>query len=186
MSKQPTPDQADLQVEYRDVPDFPGYRVGTDGSAWSRKLGGRYSKSCRRNWKRLKAGLNSDGYPTVTLYRENSKPVVRTVGAIVLTTFVGPCPAGMECCHNDGDPANNALSNLRWDTHASNIADKKQHGTEHQGEAHYRARLTERAVMEIRRRYASGEIAKVLAAEFAIKKGTVYDIVYRRAWKHVA
>jgi hypothetical protein len=53
---------------------------------------------------------------------------------LVLLAFVGPRPSGMECCHGDGNNGNNKLSNLRWDTHASNEADKLKHGTDNRAE----------------------------------------------------
>jgi hypothetical protein len=31
-------------------------------------------------------------------------------------------------CHNDGDPTNDHLDNLRWDTHAANMQDAADHG----------------------------------------------------------
>lgn len=37
---------------------------------------------------------------------------------------------GMEVCHNDGDPYNNRLENLRWDTRSGNHNDKHRHGTD--------------------------------------------------------
>lgn len=51
------------------------------------------------------------------------------VHRLVLEAFVGPCPEGMECCHNDGDYRNNHLTNIRWDTHVNNMRDSIQHGT---------------------------------------------------------
>ena len=42
---------------------------------------------------------------------------------LVLETFTGPCPPGQEGCHDDGDPSNNRLENLRWDTKSANAAD---------------------------------------------------------------
>lgn len=45
------------------------------------------------------------------------------VHRMVLETFTGPCPPGMEGCHNDGNPANNTVENLRWDTKEANVAD---------------------------------------------------------------
>lgn len=50
------------------------------------------------------------------------------VHALVLEAFIGPRPSGMVCCHNDGDPLNNSVDNLRWDTQASNILDIVKHG----------------------------------------------------------
>jgi hypothetical protein len=48
---------------------------------------------------------------------------------LVLLTFVGDCPEGMEACHNNGNPLDNRLTNLRWDTHANNGDDLSRHGT---------------------------------------------------------
>lgn len=53
------------------------------------------------------------------------------VHRLVLTAFNGPCPDGMEGCHNDGNPANNHIDNLRWDTRSNNAYDKGLHGTDH-------------------------------------------------------
>lgn len=49
--------------------------------------------------------------------------------ALVLVAFRGPRPAGMEGCHNNGDPADNRLENLRWDTRVANRQDAIRHGT---------------------------------------------------------
>lgn len=49
-----------------------------------------------------------------------------SVGCLVLEVFVGPRPKGMVCCHWDDNPANNHLSNLRWDTYSANEEDKKR------------------------------------------------------------
>jgi hypothetical protein len=69
--------------------------------------------------------------------------------------FRGPCPPGMEACHNNGDPTDNRLCNLRWDTHANNEADKIRHGTYFirarlKGERNGNSKLTEEEVRLIR------------------------------------
>lgn len=46
---------------------------------------------------------------------------------IVLTTFVGPCPEGLECRHLDGVKTNCRLSNLAWGTVTENAEDRKKH-----------------------------------------------------------
>lgn len=50
------------------------------------------------------------------------------VHRLVLTAFVGPCPDGMVGCHNNGDPTDNRLENLRWDTQSANVRDQIAHG----------------------------------------------------------
>lgn len=56
------------------------------------------------------------------------KKTQRVVAPLVLEAFVGPRPRGTECCHWDGDPTNDALSNLRWGTSKENSADQMRHG----------------------------------------------------------
>ncbi len=50
------------------------------------------------------------------------------VHRLVLTAFVGPCPDGMVGCHNNGDPTDNRVENLRWDTRSENVRDQIDHG----------------------------------------------------------
>lgn len=59
--------------------------------------------------------------------------VERTFGvhALVLRAFVGPPPPGYEGCHNDGDPTNNWVGNLRWGARSTNVRDSVRHGTHH-------------------------------------------------------
>jgi hypothetical protein len=70
---------------------------------------------------------NRGDYRQVTLFREN-RGAPTLVQHLVLEAFVGPRPAGMVCCHNDGDGSNNCLGNLRWDTYGENNLDLVRHG----------------------------------------------------------
>jgi hypothetical protein len=69
-------------------------------------------------------------YPTVGLHR-NGKRIERAVHQLVLVAFRGACPEGQVACHNDGNPGNNRLENLRWDTQSNNLRDEVAHGTHH-------------------------------------------------------
>lgn len=75
-----------------------------------------------------KGGVNGDDYLYVNLSRKGKVTRV-AVHTLVLTAFVGPRPHGMQACHWDDTPENNRLSNLRWDTHAGNSADKERNNT---------------------------------------------------------
>lgn len=103
---------------------------------------------------------------------------------LVLTAFVGPCPDGFEACHNDGSPLNNKLENLRWDTHLSNLADKKKHGTQINGERHKLAKLTKDKVLKIRS--LQGKISHQKLSEiFNVSRRLIGGIMSRTKWKHV-
>ncbi len=140
----------------------------------------------RTEWKQLAPVKQRAGHQRVTLCAGGKKINV-FVHKIVLETFVGPCPDGMEGCHSpDRDPSNNRLENLRWDTHAENIEDKTRHGTTAKGEGHGEAVLTEKQVIEIRSLFASGAYSqKSLAAMFGVVKGTIFYIVRGITWRHV-
>lgn len=80
------------------------------------------------------------GYVWIRLTDGEGGKVDRGAHALVLSAFVGPCPDGMEACHRDGNPANNRLANLRWDTHQSNVDDTVRHGRVPRGDAHWTRR----------------------------------------------
>ncbi|MEJ7806020.1 MAG: NUMOD4 domain-containing protein [Telluria sp.] len=107
------------------------------------------------------------------------------VHALVLTAFLCFAPTGEEGCHDDGNPANNALKNLRWDTRASNQADRTKHGTDNAGERNGQATLTEQNVRSIKTRLATGAKVGVLAKEFGVVHGAISLIKQGKRWRHV-
>jgi len=74
--------------------------------------------------------VDSTGRWRITL-RLRTAGIERTflVHRLVIEAFVEPQPSNMECCHYDGNPANNHLTNLRWDTRSENRLDSVRHGT---------------------------------------------------------
>lgn len=171
-------------VEYRDVEGFECYRVGSDGSVWSCRTG-RWFRLAVRVQRRRKG--DGKGYLHVDLRKKRGAGKVfrRYVHRLVLTAFVGPCPAGMVTCHNDGDRHNNRLENLRWDTLANNQEDRKKHGTARLGEESVCAKLTTAAVIAIRIAAASGEAYPSIAERHGISRAYISEIVLRRKWRHV-
>lgn len=67
------------------------------------------------------------GYLCTTLNRPGMQ-MRPHVHRLVLETFVGPCPDGMECRHVDGNQMNNWLSNLKWGTSQENAEDRVRQG----------------------------------------------------------
>lgn len=70
------------------------------------------------------------GYHMVTL-KSNGRRKTYHVHRLVLDAFVGPLPDGLVSCHNNGDPQDNRLANLRYDTPSANNFDKVRHGKDH-------------------------------------------------------
>lgn len=83
----------------------------------------------------LNATKTKGGYLSVHL-GVNKKKFNFLVHYLILKTFISERPEGYECCHNNGNPADNRLQNLRWDTHFNNNQDRKKHGNYPSGEKH--------------------------------------------------
>ena len=131
----------------------------------------------------LKPGIVTSGHFIVGIHR---KGVTEThkVHRLVLESFIGPCPPGMGACHDDGDPSNNRLDNLRWDTHQANMDDKIRHGTLAKGERQGLAKLTDEKVREIRARLAKGELQYEIAAAYGVCKTSISFIKAGKTWRH--
>jgi hypothetical protein len=171
-------------VEYREVVGFRGYRVGDDGSIWSRHRGG--IDWLKDEWKQLKPWPgNAHGHLAVGL-RMGGGRYKRYVHQLVLDAFIGACPPGQQCRHLDDDRLNNRLSNLCWGTQAENYDDRRRNGRDSAGSRHHHAILVESQVAEIRSLAAAGVARRELAGRFGIHRGQIDRIVTGKAWKHVA
>lgn len=69
-------------------------------------------------------------------YAANGKTRNARVSVMVAETFLGPRPEGADVCHNDGDPTNNRVENLRYDTHSENMRDMVRHGRNNASKTH--------------------------------------------------
>ncbi|MBY0461344.1 MAG: HNH endonuclease [Gemmataceae bacterium] len=177
-------------IEFRDVVGFPGYRVGSDGSVWScwkliPRPGGGGNKAVMGNiWRQRAISFLPSGRAYVSLCLEGCSKN-KYVAHLVLEAFCGPRPDGQEACHEDGDIKNNSYSNLRWDTHAGNMADKVRHGTHNRGVRHNKAILSEEQVRSVRARVSGGESRSSVASDFCVSYQTVTDIVTGKTWGHL-
>ena len=74
---------------------------------------------------------------------------------------------------------------MAWKTAVENAADKVRHGTAPIGVKNAQARLKEKNVADIIRRYAAGEKSVILADEYQISAATVLAVVRGDIWVHV-
>jgi len=98
------------------------YEVSDQGRV-RRVVGGRGSRS----FGRCKKLTPSQGHAKVSLNRPGEQ-ATKQVHQLVMDAFVGPCPAGQECIHEDGNGLNNRLGNLRWGTPLRNAQDRVRDG----------------------------------------------------------
>jgi hypothetical protein len=165
--------------------NHPGYLVGDDGSVWSRRRDGRQCGATRQygELRRLGGHRLRSGHIVASLGRGNHN--VRYIHRLVLESFSGPCPEGMECRHLDGDPSNNRLGNLAWGTRVENMADKARHGTQPRGARVHNARLNDGVIPIIRDAYSRGVTQDQIARVFGVTTMTIWHVVNGRTWTHV-
>lgn len=166
------------------IPRFLDYAIAKDGRVWSKPRTTPHGHKRKGRWLNLK---KRSGYLAVNLsinFREYSYSVHR----LILETYVGLCPKGMECRHLDGNSLNNNLDNLCWGTHSENIFDSIKHGTHINiyGEQCSWTKLTEQDVRMIIYMYRTGlflqrEIAKI----YGVTQRAISKTVNRKTWKHL-
>ena len=77
----------------------------------------------------LKPRPDAYGYPLVNLSRNSIQKTVK-VHQVVAEVFLGPCPPGMEVCHNRPNSRDCAeATNLRYGTRGENVQQSVQEGT---------------------------------------------------------
>ncbi len=125
------------------------------------------------------------GRKSISLWKNNREKRTR-VHRLVLTAFVGKCPDGMECCHYDGNPSNNNMPNLRWDTHRNNYLDMKRHGrsTGNKPGCRTYSKVTEGQVREIRE-IGRTKTLREIASMYPIETSQVSNILLNISWKNV-
>ena len=169
-----------MKYQIKEIPSLPNYFADTSGNIWSKKSG---------ELKKLKPYKMQVGYlivdPSVM-----GKSKHKRVHRLVLEAFVGPCPEGMEACHNNHIRDDNRLENLRWDTRKNNSHDALERGTHSGlhilGEKAGASKLTDEEVVSIRKQSQYGVEQKQLAKLFNISAPAISFIVRRITWKHIS
>ncbi len=161
---------------------IPGYEQKYHISDRGRIMIVRYKGSPVSKIKKL--GPDKDGYPRTTLYANGYKNY--RVHRLVLLAFIGACPSGAEAAHLDGDPNNNALSNLAYISHRENIHHRIGHGTAPIGERCPWAALNEQSVREIREfciPHSRVHGVSAMARKFGVSRRAIQFARNRRNWK---
>jgi hypothetical protein len=107
------------------------------------------------------------------------------VHVLVLVAWVGPCPPGMQCCHNDGNARNNWVGNLRWDTPENNRKDMVRHGSIACGRKLPNSKLYDEDVLRMCEMRRKGWSLRGLAARFGMATRNVKCVLAGTAYKHV-
>jgi hypothetical protein len=116
---------ANINEQWADVIGYEGhYVVSNLGRVASvdKTVAGKNSTMRRIKGRILSPGVSTKGkgYPVVSLWRDGAGRS-REVHRLVALAFCANANHAPEVNHKDGDPKNNASSNLEWCTHAQNM-----------------------------------------------------------------
>lgn len=168
---------------WKDIVGYEGlYLVSNYGQIKSlprKTTSGKLLKQVNHTNGRLGVGLSKNG-----------KEKTHCTSRLVIEAFVGPRPMGMECCHNDGNPQNNYISNLRYDTHKNNMKDMKKHGTFSPPPIHLdsdnpNSKMDRSSIVKIRKLLQKGVRVLDIAKLFGVHITTIYRIKNKETWGHL-
>ncbi len=174
-----------MQEFWKPIPNYEGlYEASIFGRVRSldRTTLTKNGKSRKIKGKILKQiYTEKDPRPQVSLCKNFSVNIFR-VHVLVMLTFVGPRPDGLDICHNDGCTTNNCIGNLRYDTQSNNEKDKIIHGTAKRGGNCNFTKLTDEQVKEIRELSKTNLSQSEIAAKFNISRQQVSKIKLNTRW----
>lgn len=170
------------EVRYLSIPNFPGYRIGSDGSLWScRTKGG----NTGNKWRKAQPNKRKCGHLFTGLHNKGVYRVV-AIHTLVLEAFCGPRPSGFHCRHLNGVSDDNRLENLAWGTPKENAEDQVKHGVMIRGERVGISKLNENKVREIRKLLLAGDSKLSISRKYGVRDGTIHFIAKGKTWRHVS
>jgi hypothetical protein len=169
--------------EWRSIPDHGDYEASSLG-----RIRRAHATNTRPAGSILKTKPDRHGYLKICL-SVGGRPLHRQVHRLVCLAFHGLPPTERhEAAHRDGIRTKCEPDNLRWATHAEQIADRDEHGRYWHvvGEDHPMRVLNDALVIDLRQRWQrNGTSIKALAREVGHAYLTIYDAVKGRTWRHL-
>lgn len=183
---------------WRDIPRYEGlYQVSNFGRIKRLHRDKKYRCGLFRI---LKQKIDQNGYCCIGLYK-NKRRKDFLIHRLVLEVFIGKCPPKMELYHNDGNPGNNFIENLRYDTHSNNMLDKTKHGRAtnpiwfmgNYGNKSPVSKLDEKQVIKIKEllgstpknKHNQSLTLKEIAKQYGVSVTTISNIKNRKIWRHI-
>jgi hypothetical protein len=167
-----------IKEEWKDISNWPFHQVSNLGRI--RVLPGGIVGGKNRVVREIKLRshtIGARGYPVIDQGRKH-----HYIHHLVLNAFHGPCPAGMECRHLNGNRTDNRYpENLVWGTRSENKCDSTKHGTGARNLKLTQSQVDEiRSIMKNNSNYSQTKIAK----EYGVSQATISYICNNKYWKH--
>lgn len=106
---------------FHKIPGFNTYGADQDGRiVW-----------LTNGWRRgrlVRGAVSNNNYPTVCLTDDKGKKCTERRHRLVARTWLGECPKGLECEHQNENKNDCSAGNLQYVTHAQNVARARKNG----------------------------------------------------------
>lgn len=161
------------------------YEVSNQGRVRScdRFVVGRHGPETFFKGRILRSGGGKRGHQSVSFTRSGAPRKSFWVHSLVALVFIGPRPPKMQVCHNDGNPKNNCVSNLRYGTQKENSADASKHGVlgKLKGPKASAAKLTWGQVRFLRKNRPARSLAQ-WAVVYGVSTRTIKNVLKGRCY----
>lgn len=136
--------------------------------------------------KILKNRKTPNGYLQCCLLKNGLKKFI-SIHRLVATHFIYNPENKPQVNHKNGIKHDNNVGNLEWATQSENQKHAYKKGLQkHQfGEKRYCSKLTEKDVIEIKKKIKKGKKVKNISKEYGVHSVTITDIKMNRTWVRV-
>ncbi|WP_404354603.1 HNH endonuclease [Exiguobacterium aurantiacum] len=145
------------------------YSIYDDGRVYSH-VSNKFLKTCPLH-----------GYLTVNLNRKSMLHHRLVAQAFIKNPELKP-----EVNHIDGVKTNNHWTNLEWSTRSENAKHAFDIGLSRPGEHHFRAKVTDAQMTDIKMRLKAGQRQADIEEHFGLRGGYLKYVVSRNGWSHIS
>lgn len=122
----------------------------------------------------------------IDLYDKDGVSHKKRIGRFIYFAFNPNDDYSLEVLHNDGNPTNNNLNNLRLGTSKQNSEDAELHGFTQKIRLRSTVVLTAEKVKEIREKYAKGNVThQQLSQEYKVSRRHIGDVISGKRWTNL-
>ena len=170
------------KIKWKSIPGFSAYLISEYGDVK------RVTKAKTRGEPGYILSGDKNKYPRVKLMKDDGGKACVPIHVLVCFSFHGNKPSKKhQAAHKDDNKLNNHISNLYWATPKQNRLDATRNGKLNvSGSGNPRSILTEKMVLNLRKRFASGSCTiSQLSRDKLVSHSTIRSALYGITWPYL-